>query len=259
MCEATASLSYSLLVRSATLDFAAQAWPSLKPTLPFFHQTAFRLRTGFLQSSSPRRGEHPPAVERVPVEVWEAIKHELIDLEVTNAEASHIKQLTSCCEGCPECEFECVPLTTWEQLVDRNTQDDPPWLVDELWDWANMWWFDERLEPVRALADKYDRGESATSVTLSRTRQNSSRCDSDSGPSCGANIEPDGDSIFDLAFDLPSDADLRLTRFAKLLRLEVIQVEGRKDSNGETTKGFRAVRRSEMKPEWRLFSTCEGY
>ncbi|GAA6006164.1 hypothetical protein JCM10207_000547 [Rhodosporidiobolus poonsookiae] len=272
MCLATASLSYSLLVRSATLDFAAQAWPPLKRTLPFFHQTAFRLRTGFLHTSSPRREGHTPAVERVPVEIWEMIKHELIDLEAAAAEAKLVRRYTSCC--CDECQFERAPLTTWEELVSYHAENDPPWLVEDMLDWTNNWWVDERLElctellsafglalahtqPIRSPDSQFDLGESGTSITLSPRTPRGSTSSLNSGPHCGADSQPDGDSIFDLAFDLPTDADIRLMRFVKLFRLEVLRVELKQGSNGAATKELKAVKLSEIKPEWRLFSTCQ--
>ncbi|GAA6006106.1 hypothetical protein JCM10207_000525 [Rhodosporidiobolus poonsookiae] len=67
--KATAAVKYGLLVRTATLASAAKAWPALKPTLRFFHLLSTRLRAGTLRSSSSTLTGHPPAVERVPLEV----------------------------------------------------------------------------------------------------------------------------------------------------------------------------------------------
>lgn len=84
MCDAKTHLFYGLPVRTWSLVPAADAWPKLVKTLPFFDLLNLRIRSGTLQASK-QDGTGSSAIERVPVEVWNVVKHKLVDLELQDA------------------------------------------------------------------------------------------------------------------------------------------------------------------------------
>lgn len=84
MCRATTHLFFGLPVRTWSLVPAADAWPELVKTLPFFDLINLRIRSGTFNASKPD-DTVSSAVERVPIEVWDVVKHKLVDLELQDA------------------------------------------------------------------------------------------------------------------------------------------------------------------------------
>lgn len=78
------SIVYGTAVRLSSLLFAADAFPSLEPTLRFFDLVSLRFRTGTLEFE--RRGGVEPAVSRVPPEVWQMFEEELVADELEEAD-----------------------------------------------------------------------------------------------------------------------------------------------------------------------------
>ncbi|GAA5868238.1 hypothetical protein JCM8547_002289 [Rhodosporidiobolus lusitaniae] len=113
MCINSTSLFYGIAVRTWTLARAVDAWPSLEPAFLFFNLVSLRLRLGTLSVSS--ASSKTSAVERVPVEVWELMKEELVDLELAEAEKALIE------EFCCKCKYW-DPETDGQDLTTRDNE-----------------------------------------------------------------------------------------------------------------------------------------
>jgi len=81
MCTAEATLAYGLTVPATAVYFAVKAWPRLKPVLRFFDFVFLRRRKGTL-SILPESD----AVAKVPDEVWEEIRYQLVQHEIADSE-----------------------------------------------------------------------------------------------------------------------------------------------------------------------------
>jgi hypothetical protein len=116
MCLAKATLVYGLTIRSASLVSAADAWERLSSTLSFFDLVFLRRRKGGLVSKG---GGGYSAVTKVPNEVWEEMRHWLVQEEVADSEGKLLEDLR--CDD-PNCDT-CVPLgvcTRWEDFLSRK-------------------------------------------------------------------------------------------------------------------------------------------
>ncbi|GAA5868303.1 hypothetical protein JCM8547_002313 [Rhodosporidiobolus lusitaniae] len=113
MCRSIAFLVYGIPVRTSSLIFAAEAWPRLEKTLPFFDLVSLRLSRGALKVE---REEGVAAVSRVSVEVWETVEDELVKIKLEEAEAKFCSDVL----GLPN-EWG------WDWLVDECESDRPYW------------------------------------------------------------------------------------------------------------------------------------
>ncbi|PRQ77464.1 hypothetical protein AAT19DRAFT_8532 [Rhodotorula toruloides] len=84
MCRATTQIFFGLPIRTWSLVPAADAWPKLVKTLHFFDLIMLRILSGTLLAVR-KENPGPSAVERVPIEVWDVVKHKLVDLELQDA------------------------------------------------------------------------------------------------------------------------------------------------------------------------------
>ncbi|GEM09300.1 proteophosphoglycan ppg4 [Rhodotorula toruloides] len=84
MCRATTHIFFGLPIRTWLLVPAADAWPKLVKTLPFFDLITLRILRGTFQASK-RDNTGPSVAERIPVEVWDVVKHKSVDLALLDA------------------------------------------------------------------------------------------------------------------------------------------------------------------------------
>lgn len=71
------TFAYGLTVRAIDLVGKAAAWPRVEPVFHFFDLVYLRRKRGSLAGSS--------ASVVVPVEVWERVKQNLVDMEIEDA------------------------------------------------------------------------------------------------------------------------------------------------------------------------------
>ncbi|BGP22179.1 hypothetical protein JCM10295v2_001057 [Rhodotorula toruloides] len=79
MCRATTHIFFGLPIRTWLLVPAADAWPKLVKTFPFIDLITLRILSGTFQASK-RDNTGPSVAERVPIEVWDGLKHKSVDL-----------------------------------------------------------------------------------------------------------------------------------------------------------------------------------
>jgi len=115
MCAAKATLVYGLTIRSGSLVFAADAWKRLSPSLPFFDLVFLRRRNGGLVS---KEGGHL-AVTKIPDEVWEEVRHWLVQEEIADSEYNFLKAFEFAATHCSECQAlgSCI---RWQDLISRK-------------------------------------------------------------------------------------------------------------------------------------------
>jgi hypothetical protein len=111
MCRAHTVLAYAISVSTASLLYAADALPSLEPTLPFFDLVSLRIREGRLEA---HHGETNSAVQRVPIEVFEMIREELVLLELEQSRAVLVEQLL--CDDCHLLHHSLISSLRWQDL-----------------------------------------------------------------------------------------------------------------------------------------------
>lgn len=99
MCRAHTHVFYGVPVRAWTLIDAATAWPRLKPVLPFFGLVELRLKHGSLRTDTPL------AIERIPLEVWEIVKEELVRVEIASTSLAATSFERACSFDGECCEF----------------------------------------------------------------------------------------------------------------------------------------------------------
>ncbi|BGP00893.1 hypothetical protein JCM10021v2_004581 [Rhodotorula toruloides] len=92
MCRATTHVFFGLPLSTSSLVPAADAWPKLVKTLPFFDLIKLRIFNGTFQAAR-KDNAGPSAVERVPVEVWDVLKHKLVDLELQEANDGLMREI----------------------------------------------------------------------------------------------------------------------------------------------------------------------
>jgi hypothetical protein len=124
MPTAKAALVYGLTIRSSALFFAADVWTRLSPSLPFFDLVFLRRSNGGLVSKG---GGGTAAVTKVPNEVWEVVRHWLVQEELTTSEITLVDPFTSTsdCED-PFCSSRMYQgkRIRWEEFCDLSVCHD---------------------------------------------------------------------------------------------------------------------------------------
>jgi len=113
--ESNAYLAYGITVTTESLLYATEAWPRLQGAFAFFDLVLLRRRNGTLaaQVSSSRATS---AVQSVPTEAWDLVRHKLVDQELREAEITHLDSLR--CEDCHVDRFD--PFEMWSTLPRWN-------------------------------------------------------------------------------------------------------------------------------------------
>ncbi|GAA5868234.1 hypothetical protein JCM8547_002287 [Rhodosporidiobolus lusitaniae] len=255
MCLSIASLVYGIPVRTSSLIFAAEAWPRLEKTLPFFDLVSLRISRGTLKVE---RQEGEAAVSLVPVEVWEMVKDEVVKIELWAAEMNFVKRYFGgevlLKDEEPFCDVSDSTInSSWPNVLD-NLKENCYWC----WEGtcakfnAQTEWSDAITRLVRRF------GFAVPPDGLFRVR--------------------DGEELFDVqsatfihlssVSSALSDADHRLRHFIQFFRLETLVLGLRTSSpdsraiqplNPTLFRSFEPVERNEVQPSWHLLTTRTMY
>ncbi|GAA6034959.1 hypothetical protein JCM8097_002114 [Rhodosporidiobolus ruineniae] len=100
MSSSSCTLFYGLFVQTLPLILAAQAWPQLKQPLKALDWISQRRTNGTLETTTSQVG----TIKRVPGEVWDMIKRELVGDELAQAQEDFIGRHAAVgdtdCDGC---------------------------------------------------------------------------------------------------------------------------------------------------------------
>ncbi|GAA5902996.1 uncharacterized protein JCM6883_002658 [Sporobolomyces salmoneus] len=284
-----ATLGYGLNVRATDLLTAAQAWPDLEPTFRFFDLLFLRKRNGTLSGGGNMKG----LVEKVPVEVWEDMRKGVVVREMIEAEDEFLVQYSACSSpiACG-CELPEMEETSWKYLRRKGAGDfssQPCWFKNALWDLGDG--FSESYKLIRRLVTSFGLAspldENITPIDSTGTWNGCKMLDSFALITIPAAIDAmshtlapriygppverggaAGHSIVPVSLDLPSDADIRLTRFTLMFNLQVMEVSasilrctapnydignlgGKVGIEEDEVKPSREVR-----PMWLLYTQC---
>ena len=97
MAESNAYLAYGIAVTTESLLYAVAAWPRLQGLFTFLNLVAKRKAESSFQATNARGTPHS-AIELVPIELWDVVRHKLVDLELKAAEIEHVASLV--CARC---------------------------------------------------------------------------------------------------------------------------------------------------------------
>ncbi|GAA5851008.1 hypothetical protein JCM3766R1_007100 [Sporobolomyces carnicolor] len=283
MYNAEATVVYGLTVRAVDLIFAAEAWTRLESTFRFFDLVFLRRRKGGLVTGD-RGGGGERAISRVPNEVWEEIRYQLVQDEIEPSQADLLATV-SC--GRSNCDLWLEERCTWDLLVTdgcfvcwENLAD---WVSENL----NVWFlshvgqvttvvnafglaspFSQPLK-LRPSEFRFNDGVALLAAPASFKEANSD------APivtaESGGDEVADESTIVDISFDgLPLDIDSRFKRFVELFNLEVVDSSVETISPCSRREGLKVARRAkrsassspphglrecatfEVKPKWRL-------
>ncbi|GAA5871878.1 hypothetical protein JCM8547_003295 [Rhodosporidiobolus lusitaniae] len=136
MCINSTSLFFGVAVRTWTLARAIDAWPVLKPAFLVFNLVSLRLRRGTLSVFT--ETSKTSAIERVPVEMCELIKEELVDLELAEAEKKLVEGFCCVCRyhnsDTDEYDFS-QRFSSWEKEVEASSSCHVC-VSDSLYEWC---------------------------------------------------------------------------------------------------------------------------
>jgi hypothetical protein len=104
MCRAITCLSDCIAVTTKLLLFAAEAYPKLEPALRFLDLVSLRFRRGTLKVNDDDVESSISAIMQLPLELWDLVRYELIELEVFCAEQRIARGLL-----CADCQTTMAP------------------------------------------------------------------------------------------------------------------------------------------------------
>ncbi|GAA5902441.1 uncharacterized protein JCM6883_001410 [Sporobolomyces salmoneus] len=300
------ALGYGLTVRATDLITAAQAWPALEPTFKFFDLLFLRKRNGSLAS----RGSLQGLIEDVPVEVWEEVRQRVVQCKMVEAENRFLGQFLGSRHGpgcdCIALELEenswdylrrkgmpewlddhigfsdafrnfkqgdaaafavssncCLCILLGLSLIQRVTTAYPPphWLI-----WTCPSSRENDYPQSRKLARPFD---DVALLTIPSRAQRSDSSYSTISAEAGYD-QQDEHTLVNVSLDLPSDANIRFSRFIRTFRLSIVEISDTTlrhvapdpEAKGNSRKGLAGIKRSdarvvkEVKPRWMLYTSC---
>ena len=89
MYTAKATLVYGLTVRTFDLAIAGKAWMRLRPVFRFIDLVSLRRRNRALVSRGRRVGDDP-AIARIPNEVWDEIRYQLVQDQIKTSQGPYL-------------------------------------------------------------------------------------------------------------------------------------------------------------------------
>ncbi|CDR37022.1 hypothetical protein NBRC10512_002236 [Rhodotorula toruloides] len=286
MCRATTHIFFGLPIRTWSLVPAADAWPELVKTLPFFDLITLRILNGTFQAT--KRGGGSSVVERVPIEVWDVVKHKLVDVELQEANDRIMRDLevndwscwgsglrkpgkslagsalppfwTDICSEADPCDMCSEPLFYW--LMDLR--DDEHSKLRALLRHFSMF-----LVSARPLTcDDSDAVDlySAMHIALLPSDGNLTPICVD----CGGDMDPDQQTVQELdpasMLTIARDGRRRFSRLIRLLHLEPLSIKTLPDTERLAGEGddyiprkrvFTDVAINEIQPKWTVHSICK--
>ncbi|GAA5917783.1 hypothetical protein JCM8208_002441 [Rhodotorula glutinis] len=279
MTESNAYLAYGITVTTESLLYAVAAWPRLQGPFAFFDLIALRKRTGTLVARHSRPARQ--GVQTVPVEVWDVVRHKLVDLELKDAEVEHVESIM--CDCAREVGYSAEDIT-WDDVAsgcgdggiyDFDGLDDP-----------------ERRTAAKALlsafglalpssvpilnraADEYGPGSHRwspdTSTMISLPAPPSAGDDAFGlSASCNGDLCADGQAVVDVSVSVPSGAKQRFRRLLSTMHLQLVEVTDGYIANagtraGKSDKGMRHKKRrfkkvslAQLAPRWKFVTMAE--
>ncbi|GAA5909249.1 uncharacterized protein JCM6883_005820 [Sporobolomyces salmoneus] len=284
------TLGYGLTVRATDLVTAAQAWPGLRPTFRFFDLLLLRRRNGTLSSSGLLQG----LIDKVPVEVWEEMKHWTVLAEMEDAEHRFLAPFLDWIDEDPKYwDVEIPARKSWDLIRNGIPGCRPQ-------EWLHY------SDAYNDMLDEFKRGDATAfapihrlvasfglALPLSRTITldpqkwsdlddvvlitTPSRVERDgsSYPTISAEAgydEQDEHTLVNVSLDLPRNANLRFVRFIRTFGLEVVEVSQSTlrsvapgpDVKNDSRKGLAGIKQEEVKtvrevkPRWMLYTSCWG-
>ncbi|BGP19015.1 hypothetical protein JCM10213_009276 [Rhodosporidiobolus nylandii] len=281
MCRAATSLVYGVPVRTSSLLFAVIAWPRLKRPFRFLDLISLRRRRDTFVT---RTAEGTPsAVERVPSEVWDLIRHKLVDLELDKADAELFLELVKTPPRGEYCwrdiadSFEAAGggSVYWSALL-QGMRGELPWTTTRRKRARSLLSpLGLRLPPTALLyliEDPEDLVDPYSAIFL--VLKNPSLPDyrtSTLKATSGLDWAADEHGLADVSFEVPSDARQRFVSLIKLLHLEPLEIENApppslpadnhngEDSDVDETNApfkFSQLDLADVVPRFRLHVTC---
>ncbi|GAA5914610.1 uncharacterized protein JCM6883_004438 [Sporobolomyces salmoneus] len=238
-----------------------------------------------------KRGLQDGPVTRVPNEVWEMIRYELVQEEMEDSEDALIGPLF--CDD-PTCDTR-PPVR--DQVRWSKTLDIPnPWCEDcleSLREWGDeeiSCWSETTVKNLKDITSQFGLAlpfaspivrdyilESLAShlglIAAPARFKEGSIDGSIVSAKCGG-YEPDDHTIADVSFKLPSDIHQRFVRFIRFFNFQIIdssvntlvhesedtaKPKGTKKLRASSANGVKAEVTTKIDPSWRLWLTCEGF
>ncbi|GAA5885140.1 hypothetical protein JCM6882_007247 [Rhodosporidiobolus microsporus] len=241
MASATTTICYGVAVRTSSLLTAVEAFPHLQKSLSSFDLVSLRIKRGELKAES-------RAVERVPQEVWDQVKKEVVS-EVLKAVSDSLfgmpEWLTAKARHTPECSSD---EDSEEECFEMDEGDQQEWMWKLQRELYEKLWRDKRVHKgLKALLAHYK-------LCL--------------GLSQPVRSDDSLDALVQLpTVNIPSNARDRFLSFAKAFDVDVFSVlewqkplgkDGNKgkSSGREVMKEFKVVKPADIQPGWMVFSSC---
>ncbi|BGP37454.1 hypothetical protein JCM10449v2_001360 [Rhodotorula kratochvilovae] len=89
--ESNAFLAYGVTVTTESLLYAVAAWPSLQGPFAFLDLVQLRRNNGTLRAVQMPECRSS-GLEHLPSEIWDVVRHKVVDLELRNAEIAHVRR-----------------------------------------------------------------------------------------------------------------------------------------------------------------------
>ncbi|BGP37386.1 hypothetical protein JCM10450v2_001295 [Rhodotorula kratochvilovae] len=267
MAEAIAFLAYGVTVTTESLLCAVTAWPRLQGPFLFLDLVKLRRDKGTICSVQ-LPALRTSVLGDIPSEVWDVVRHKLVDLEPREAEVA------LCCESCEagstwrqgfsdECEV-CGGFAADFSGFEDKEQAQPARLLLRAFGLALP-----TVQPVpyhRGPATPAPRSpfadpRNATKICLPTSPIASER-GSEVVARCGRHAETDEPVVVDVAFNVPPDAIERFRRLVSTLHLQLVLIpdglianRGTKVAEGNTRREKRECKEvslDEIRPGWKL-------
>ncbi|BGP45481.1 hypothetical protein JCM10450v2_001300 [Rhodotorula kratochvilovae] len=227
----------------------------LEAPLHFLKLAALRARQGALVSKN--AAGQTSVISKVPVEIWQAIEHELGGIEPKSW-----RDMCPTPGGCDDC--------VWER---------------EMWSFFRDFWSDSKSKALEKLLSAF--GLQLLTKGLIKT-QNSFEMDFECATPVvlkdsttittqvmwGGEGREDENAVIAVPSSVPADARHRFLSLVKLLRLEVVRIvdtsaekrafdalpkaEQKEVKNPPRERRFDELKMGEVEPGWLVHSTCKG-
>ncbi|BGP37455.1 hypothetical protein JCM10449v2_001361 [Rhodotorula kratochvilovae] len=255
--ESNAFLAYGVTVTTESLLYAVAAWPSLQGPFAFLDLVQLRRNNGTLSATQPR-SDFRSVIELVPSDVWDVVRHKLVDLELREAEIAHVRSL-----ACPTCHNgQRAESLSWEGL---------------LYDMLTTFGLALPTPIPIHLSNDDDDASSAqpeadpcTATMISLLPPSAGGDDAfGTHAHCGGDSGPDQQVIVDVSVKVPPDATARFRRLVSQLHLQLVDVTDGVLANAcsKKVKGKTKLRHdkrqckevplAKIKPGWKLITMAK--
>ncbi|GAA5849857.1 hypothetical protein JCM9279_002441 [Rhodotorula babjevae] len=279
MTESNAYLAYGIMVTTESLLYAVATWPFLEGPFAFLDLVALRKRRGTLAVRQPRPSGQ--GVQAVPLEVWEMVRHKLVDVELRAAE---VRLVDSFMCDCARVAGHTAEDYTWSQVLtgcsDGGYQefdglDDPDHQQESEAMLASFGLVLPVEIPIFRRASKKNKAGSHwwspdTSMMISLP---GAPCAKDEGlalhAACYYGDRADEQGIVDVSFSVPDGAKQRFHRLVATMHLELVEVtdgfianagtraaKSGKEARREKRK-FKKVPLARLDPRWKLVTMAQ--